>query len=197
MSDEKVEVHPATTDRWDDVATLLGAGNTKQHCWCTYFRMSSGDYSRSSDEEREQLLRDLTGRRPTPGLVAYAGGEPVGWIGLGPRADLERLHRSRTIPKIDDRPVWSVVCFLVRPGHRRRGIAHTLLAAAVDHARAEGACGLEGYPADPDGGRLDNTFAYFGTVGLFESVGFRRVRPTGSRTSGRTRWVVRLDLDSD
>jgi GNAT superfamily N-acetyltransferase len=62
---------------------------------------------------------------------------------------MRRLERSRTIPRIDDLPVWSIVCFDVRPGYRRRGIATALLSGAIDYARAHGAIGVEAYPTDP------------------------------------------------
>ena len=68
---------------------------------------------------------------------------------------MPRLARSRTIPTVDDRPVWSIVCFVVRVGYRRRGVARALLDGAVAYARAEGAVGLEAYPIDPAGERVD------------------------------------------
>jgi hypothetical protein len=38
-----------------------------------------------------------------------------------------RLQRSRTIPAVDGRPAWSVVCFIERAGHRRQGMASAML----------------------------------------------------------------------
>ena len=192
----RVEVHPATADRFADVTVALGG----QPCWCLYYRLSSGEYSRTSAEARAEFMRERVRqspvRSPAPGVVAYADGTPAGWCGFGPRSEFERLRRSRTIQAIDDRPVWSVVCFLVRPGFRRNGLAHAMLAAVVDYARTEHAAGLESYPVDPGGRRIDTTFAYVGTTGLFEAAGFRRVAPTNSRSAGLIRWIMRLDLET-
>ena len=127
-------------------------------------------------------------------MVGYLDGKPVGWCGIGPRSQFARLQRSRTIPLLDDRPVWSVVCFLVRAGFRRRGIARALLDGAIEYARAEGAVGLEAYPVDPAGRRIDSTFAYVGTTAMFEAAGFRRMTETQSRSAGLPRWLFRLDL---
>jgi len=187
-----VEVHPATADRFDDVRAALGG----QACWCLYYRLSSGDYSRISVEKRAEIMRERAGHSPAPGVVAYADGVPVGWCGFGPRAEMERLQRSRTIQAFDERRVWSVVCFLVRPGFRRKGLARAMLVGAVEYARAERAAGLEGYPVDPGDRRIDTTFAYVGTTGLFEAAGFRRVAPTKSHSAGLVRWLMRLDLDN-
>jgi GNAT superfamily N-acetyltransferase len=102
---------------------------------------------------------------------------------------------SRVIPVVDDQPVWSVACFVVRPGHRGQGVASALLTGAVDFARAEGATILEGYPANNAGARLSSAFAYTGTRTQFEKAGFAKVADTTSRTGGVLRVVMRRALN--
>ncbi len=185
-----VEVHPANGQRLGDAAAVVGS----QACWCLYYRLSAGEYGRTPSAEREDIMRRRLHETPAPGVIAYLDGQPVGWCGIGPRTEMARLARSRTIPAVDDRPVWSVVCFLVRPGFRRRGLARELLGGAVAYAREESCAGLEAYPVDPQGARIDTTFAYVGTTGMFEAAGFRRVLQTQSRSAGLPRWLMRLDL---
>ena len=74
-----------------------------------------------------------------PGLVAFDGDRAVGWVSLGPRTDFERIVRSRVIPTVDDRPVWSIVCFAVSSTARGRGVARALLDAAIAYARERAA----------------------------------------------------------
>jgi ribosomal protein S18 acetylase RimI-like enzyme len=185
---------PATADRWADVRTMLTPGNNPQGCWCLAWRLTSGEFGRASGAEREARLRALVEAEPAPGVLAYLDETVVGWCNVGPRTAMGRLVRSRTIPAIDDRPVWSVVCFVVRTGYRRRGIAEELLNAAVDHAAASGAPAIEGYPVDPDGTRLSTSLMYVGTVGMFERAGFHKVRRTAATSARLTRWVMRRDL---
>lgn len=194
VSDATPSVVPATPDRWPDVTTLLG-GDGDRGCWCQYWRLSSSDYSHRGPGAGPRLMRARLEEAPAPGMLAYVDGEPAGWCGIGPRAEMERLARSRTIPKVDDRPVWSIVCFLVRVGFRRRGVARALLDGVIDYARAQGVAGLEAYPIDAEGRRVDVAFAYVGTTSMFEAAGFRRVVETASRSARRPRWIVRLDLD--
>ncbi len=184
---------PATPDRFDDVVTVLG-GERQQGCLCQYWRMSSSDYSRAGREERLSALRAQLAETPPAGMLAYLDGEPVGWLGFGPRQRVERLVRSRTIPKVDELPVWSVYCFTVRVGYRRRGVAHALLAALIDYAREQGAPALEAYPVETEGARIHGTAAYVGTVSMFERAGFRRALETAARSDHRPRWLMRLDL---
>ena len=189
----EVDIHPADTARWRDVVALLNPGGG-QACWCLAYRLTSGEFGRADAAEREARMRALVAGDPAPGLLAYLDGGPVGWCNVGPRAAMGRLVRSRTIPAVDDLPVWSVVCFVVRAGYRRRGVARALLDGAVAYAREHGAPAIEGYPVDTGGGRINVSSAYVGTVGMFRRAGFEVVGET-TATSGRlTRWVMRRDL---
>ena len=139
-------------------------------------------------------MRALSEGEPGPGVLVYVDGEVAGWCSVAPKSTYRALVNSRTIPHIQDEGAWSVVCFVVRPGFRRRGLMHQLLDGAVEHAHAMGATALEGYPVDPGGERIDQTSGYVGTVQLFEAHGFRRVRQTAGRSGGKPRLLVRREL---
>ena len=186
-----VEVVPATLERWADVVTLLG-GNGEMGCWCQAPRGRAAGYGSSEPGARREALRSQLEEDPPPGMLAYLDGEIAGWCGFGPRPKLPRLERSRTIPKIDDLPVWSILCFNVRVGYRRRGVATALLDGVVDFARRCGAPGVEAYPIDPEGGRIDVSFGYVGVTPMFEKAGFRRVVETAAHSDRRPRILMRL-----
>jgi GNAT superfamily N-acetyltransferase len=189
-----IDVLPATAERWPDVVALLG-GPTERGCWCQSWRgpIRSADPD-APDDNRSRLERQVRDGPYAPGVVAYLDGEPVGWCGLGPRDAMPRLARSRTIPRIDDVAVWSIGCFVVRPGFRRRGVARALLLGAVDHARASGAPAVEAYPIDPGAARVSSSFGFVGFTSMFEAAGFRRIALTDAHSAGLPRWLVRLDL---
>ena len=189
----RVEVMPATADRWDDVVTILGANGDKG-CWCQAPRGTVGGPGVEAGATRPERLRAQLERSPPPGMLAYVDGEVAGWLGFGPRPSLPRLERSRTIPKIDDTPVWSILCFNIRAGYRRRGVAAALLDGLIEYARRAGAPGLEAYPIDPEGARVDAGFGYVGLTPWFERRGFRRVVETDAHSDRRVRWLMRLDF---
>lgn len=190
-----LQVHAATADLFGGVATLLRPkSEASGACWCLAMRLRSTDNYKLQGDDRPAYLRELMVRGPAPGVVAYLDGEPVGWCGVGPRTEFSRLVRSRTIPTVDDRPVWSVVCFVVRPGYRKRGLTRALLDGAVAHARRCGASAIEGYPVDAGGRRIHQAAAYVGMLATFEAAGFARVRKTSSVADGAPRWLVRKEL---
>jgi GNAT superfamily N-acetyltransferase len=76
---------------------------------------------------------------------------------------------------VDDRPVWSVVCFYIHRRHRGKGVGEALLEAAVKHAVRRGARIVEGYPVDTAGGKVPGASIYTGVVSMFERAGFREV----------------------
>jgi GNAT superfamily N-acetyltransferase len=179
-----LEVLPAT-GRWDDFASFM----VPRGCVCMSYRNSSLD-----PPGRIEHMRSLCHSEPGPGVLAYVDGEVAGWCSVAPKSTYRALVNSRTIPHVQDEGAWSVPCFVVRPGFRRRGLMHRLLEGAVEHAHAMGAVALEGYPVEPGGARVDQTSGYVGTVQLFEAHGFTRVCQTAGHSGGKPRWLVRRDL---
>jgi GNAT superfamily N-acetyltransferase len=190
-----VEVVPATPDRWNDVVTVLGT-NGDRGCWCQAPRgFDAGGYGASGPGGRRELLRGQLGEEPPAGMLAYVDGEVAGWCGFGVRPRLPRLERSRTIPKVDDAPVWSILCFNIRVGYRRKGVATALLDGVVDFARRSGAPGVEAYPIDPEGGRVNTSFGYVGVTPMFEKAGFARILETSAHSDRRPRILMRRMFD--
>jgi GNAT superfamily N-acetyltransferase len=187
----KIEVRPATV--FDDVATMLGPKRPDANvCWCLSYRIASKENASLTGPARGERVAALMEDGPI-GVLAYDGDDVVGWAAVARRADTT-FARNRKIPHVDDLDVWSVWCIRVRPGYRGNGIAHALLAGAVDFARSQGASAIEGYPVDNDGEKVDLTMAYVGTRALFEKAGFRKAADTTSIINGFPRVLMRLQL---
>ena len=191
----ELDVHPLTPDRVKDLATLFGQGGDPKWCWCSFFRLRNVDFQNATEASNRKVLESAVkttaadGR--APGLVAYRDGEPIGWVSLGPRADYERLQHSKVLAPIDDKPVWSIVCFVVSKSARKQGVARALLDAAMSYAREHGATLLEAYPVETDGQRLPAANAYKGTVGMFERAGFKVVERRQANRTSPMRPIVR------
>ena len=187
------ETRPLTPERFEDFADVVNRARRSNHCSCLSHRLQSAEIEHLGDGSREQAMRRLCERDPPPGVVTYRDGEPVGWCNIGPRSEITRLSRSRLIRPLDDLPVWSVVCVIVRPGRRRQGVTAPLLEGAVAYAAAHGAPAVESYPVDPPE-RMDLTMAFVGTRAMFEQADFRVVGTTDAVAGGMPRLVMRRDL---
>jgi GNAT superfamily N-acetyltransferase len=168
-----VAVHPVTADRFADLEQLFGEPGAEGNCWCVWWRMTRREFwSKSGDEKKEDMRRIIDGGE-IPGLIAYKGDRPVAWCSVGPRERFSSLERSRTLKRIDDKPVWSVVCMFVAKPFRGQGIAVELLKGAVDLARSQGARIVEGYPKDiTPGSSVGTASFYLGPAPAFREAGF-------------------------
>jgi GNAT superfamily N-acetyltransferase len=170
-------IRPLTPDLWPALEDLFGEHGACNGCWCMYWRIGAA-YRREPRGRNKEAFREVVERGPPPGLLAFDGDVPVGWCQLTPRDALPWLDRTWRLRRVDDLPVWSLSCFYVRKGYRKRGITSALIVAALDAARGAKASALEAYPLDADrtpsasGTGYASTFARAG----FEVVA-RRVPP--------------------
>ncbi len=164
--------HPATPDRWGDVEALFGERGACAGCWCMYWRLDAKAYTAGKGAGNRAALRRLVRQGEEPGILGYAGDEPIGWCAIAPREEYPRLDRSRVLARLDDTPVWSISCLFVARPWRKRGVSGALIEAAVAHARARGAKIVEGYPVDPAAPQAD-AFVWTGIASAYERAGFR------------------------
>jgi len=185
-----IEVVPVTPDRWSDVADLFtrkgprGGTPMTDGCWCQFWLLRGKEASDKWGAPGRRRLQGEVRRGTEPGLLAFVDGVPVGWCRIGPRAMFDRLEHSASLRRVDDEPVWSVVCFYVHPSAKRMGVATALLKGAEDHAARHGARLVEAYPVGPKQINLD---AYTGYAPMYEAAGYDIVRRAGRRTVVRKR----------
>ena len=172
-----LQLRPVSAERISDLQRFSAEHGKFGYCSCMRWRMTSSEFRRSSKETRagKMSARALAGE--ATGVLAYDNGQPVGWCSIAPRQAYAALERSRTLPPIDNKPVWSVVCFFVDSRYRRQGITLALLKAAVEYAASEGALIVEGYPVEPDA----TSYTYMGSPNTFLRAGFEDVTPTGQK----------------
>jgi GNAT superfamily N-acetyltransferase len=170
-----LEFHPLTPDRWDDLKTLFGERGATGGCWCMWWRLKRSEYDQQKGEGNKQAFKRIVESGAKPGILAYADGQPVAWCAVEPRQAYPVLGRSRNLKRVDDQPVWSIVCLFVNKAFRGQGITVQLIQAAVEYAKAQGAKIIEGYPVDPKTPNMPTVFAWTGFVSAYRQVGFEEV----------------------
>jgi GNAT superfamily N-acetyltransferase len=178
-----IVVHDATPDRWPDLLTVMGTRGDPSRCWCQFFRIAGAGWDRATAPAMREALHEQVHRDVPPGVLAFRDDEPVGWCAVAPRGSYPRLGGSPVAQATDDgRGVWAVTCFVVRVGHRRKGVASALLNGAVDLARRHGASIVEAYPVDAVARRASAAELYHGPLSVFLAAGFAEVaRPSTAR----------------
>jgi GNAT superfamily N-acetyltransferase len=170
-----------TEDTWPALEKLFSANKTVGGCWCTWFMRSRAESDAGWGEGNKAYLRAQVDASARLGLLAVEDGEPLGWVAVAPRPTYPRLVTSK-ITRSDAGPdTWSVTCFFVHRTARGRGLAATLLDAAVDHARSHGAAAVEGHPVDTEGQRRGSGDLYHGTLAMFVAAGFDLVERRSTR----------------
>jgi GNAT superfamily N-acetyltransferase len=185
-------VRPLTRARWRDLETLFGEQGACMGCWCMYWRLPRKEWDAARGKKAKALFKKRVERGPPPGLIAYAGREPVGWVQAGPRADAPQWNGVRRVsapladaPATDGR-VWAATCFFVKAGWRGKGVSTALLKGAIALARANGARIIEACPIE---GEASAGARYVGAASTFARAGFKEV---ARRKENRP--LVRLSL---
>jgi len=144
-------------------------------------QLSAEARERASSAEKfsERIVASLPS-----GLIAFDADVAIGWCQLTSREALPWLdHRWKPVDEVS---VWSISCFYVRKGYRRRGVTFALIHAAVKAAKKAGAQALEAYPLDA---KLSPSASGTGYVSTFARAGFKTV---AHRTASRP--IMRLKL---
>lgn len=176
----KLTVRPLTPERWPDLEALFNAKgcSVARGCWCMFYRRRGArgplPAGATAAQANRAELKELTRGGTPPGLIGYRGKLPVGWVSLGPREDYAKLQRSPVMKPVDDKPVWSIICFVVPAEHRGQGVARALLDGAIAYAKKQGVTLLEAYPVDKPG-RAQGDTMWFGAKSMYDDAGFEEV----------------------
>ncbi len=177
-----LEFQPLTRDRWADLEKLFGEHGAYGGCWCMWWRLTRREFEEGQGEGNRLAMKAIVESGEVPGILAYAGGSPVGWCSVAPREHFGTLERSRVLKRLDGTPVWSIVCFFVARGYRDKGVADALVKGALEYVKSQGGKVVEAYPTQPRADRLPPVSSYMGVPGMFERAGFVEcARPSRSR----------------
>jgi ribosomal protein S18 acetylase RimI-like enzyme len=117
-------------------------------CYCLFYETTRDEWEVGPEaaptNKTEKVDRVREGK--ATGLLAYADSKVVGWCNAQRRCNFANMRRYSVVVDDATAPVGSIMCFLVAPGYRGRGVCTSLLNSACDMFRAEGLKIAEGYP---------------------------------------------------
>lgn len=170
-----LQFHPVTPDRWGDLVQLFGERGAYGGCWCMWWRVTRAQFSKNGNKGNKRAIKRPVDSGEPPGILAYDGDQPVAWCSVGPRETYPPLQRSPNLKKVDEEPVWSIVCFYVAKPYRGQGMMTRLLQAAVEYAKKNGARIVEAYPEESPSSGLHGYAGFMGFTSTFRKSGFKEI----------------------
>ena len=184
-----IKLKPLVKENWKDFENLMGEKGGCGGCWCMTFRIPSREFEENKFEGNKKLMKELVHTKRPTGLIGYIDEEPVGWIALAPREDYLKIEKSRSLKRIDDKPVWSMTCFYVKKEYRRKGVSGRLIQLVQAYAKKQKIKVLEAYPVVPYAEKVSPPFLWTGVLSSFINNGFKIVRQ-----NGKSKAMVRYEL---
>jgi len=169
----KYNFSAVTKQNWKDFEELFGERGACGGCWCMYWRLKRKDYEAQKGTGNKREMKKLINSGVIPGILAFKNTEPVGWCSVAPRDEFLVLENSKILKRIDDKPVWSVVCLFIKKNYRNCGISVQLLKAAKKYIKEQGGRILEGYPVEPKKDKMPDAFAWTGLASAYLKAGFK------------------------
>jgi len=185
----KFSFYPVTKEKWNDFENLFGEKGACAGCWCMYWRLRRKEYDQLRGNGTKRKMKNLVNKGIIPGILAYEKDIPVGWCSIAPREDFPVLENSRVLKRVDEKPVWSAVCFFINKEYRKKGLSVELLNAAKLIVKKSRGRIIEGYPVEPKSGKTADVFAWTGLASAFKKAGFKEV----ARRS-ETRPIMRYNI---
>ena len=174
----EITIHPVDESRiadWKRFFDHIGfAGNPDwASCYCLepHIQCAAEEPCRPWREIRSKMIDRLLGGR-TFGYLAYARGEPAGWVNASMRSEYV-IYEVDEEPGVNPSAVIGVSCFVIAPPYRRHGVASALLDRAISDAPSRGAAWIEAYPHNsPDPGEPGH---FRGPRSMYDARGFEQI----------------------
>lgn len=148
-------------------------------CYCHFFHAAPAlDWDTLDANANRTAMAARIDVAEMEGFVADdADGRIVGWLNAQPRHKLPHAFARLDLPPtpldVPPHDAALVLCFVVDPGLRRRGIAHELLDYALASFTARGIRLVDAFPCEATGS--DPAAHCRGPVSLYEGAGFERI----------------------
>ena len=149
-------------------------------CYCHYYQVpKSIRWASLSAPQNRTAMQARIEVGEMEGFLAYEDGEVVGWVNAQPRHKLPhcfaRLGISPTPLPCAPFEAAAIVCFVIAPTHRWRGIARALLRGALESLAARGFRLVDGFPFKSGASELAADH-YHGPLPIFLDTGFSVLR---------------------
>lgn len=151
---------------------------SKCYCYSYHFTGTNDEWTKENNRAAViKLIRDNKMR----GYLAYDGDQVVGWCNANDKLNFQSFAQE----ELGNKKICSIVCFLMDPAYRRKGIAQKILQQICLDYKDKGYEYIEAYPRKEDHSCEKN---YHGHPGMYEKNDFAIV------SEKETFFIVRKQL---
>lgn len=152
-------------------------------CYCRFYHTDTTQdewMERKGGKNRKEALEEIRAGR-MKGYLAFDGTRCVGWLNANHAESYVRLAREM-MPVVGDKKVGVVICYVIHPEYRRKGISKAMLKRAVEDFRSEGYEAVIALPIEPDENWSPEKkeLLYRGHLGMYEDFGFKEIQQHGN-----------------
>lgn len=146
-------------------------------CYCHYYEVPVALTWSDFDGAANRLaMRARIATGEMEGYLAFEGDDVVGWMNAQSYAKLRhacaRMRIAAPPLPVPAHDAAAIVCFVIPPTHRKRGIAKALLAHGLADLAARGFALVDAFPWNAEADSTADTDHYHGTMSMFAAQGF-------------------------
>jgi ribosomal protein S18 acetylase RimI-like enzyme len=173
----EISIKPLSGDLLDDYLfffdnMVFTENSDWSWCYCYSFHFIGTNDQWNKDENRSSVIKFIKENKMT-GYLAYHDNKPVGWCNANNRLNYQRLLEYYDLIDNSADKVCSIVCFVISPDFRRKGIAQKILEQIIIDYSTLDYDYLEAYPGK---GKLSCEKHYKGPLDLYERHNFKIIK---------------------
>ncbi len=174
LSKVEVEIRALTKDLREDYLSFFDNmvfedNPDRLKCYCYDYHFT-GDVEACTREMSRSSVINLINESKLTGYLAFENDQPIGWCNANNRSNYQRLLKDYDYVDNPDDKVCSIVCFLIHPEYRRRGIAQKLLKRVIEDYSDTDYDYFEAYPKKAESSCEGN---FKGPIELYKRFGFK------------------------
>lgn len=136
-------------------------------CYCRYYHCTGEAWAQRTAAQNRTEALDAISTGEMRGYLASAGERVIGWCNAND-VRAYALLAPDLLPIVGEQRAGVVICFVIDPAYRNRGVARLLLDAAITGFRALGYDAVLALPAETDVPEK----RYRGTFHMYRERGF-------------------------
>ena len=144
-------------------------------CYCHFYHFPGNmeQWEECTKGHNRNATISLIKEELMKGFLAFMNNEPVGWCNVNSKEVYKKTPIGSESGDNLKGKIASVVCFLIAPAYRKKGVSRKLLNHAINMLKEKDYAWIEAYPRK---GELSDAHSYHGPVSLFTSEGFSVVK---------------------